>query len=268
MNKFFLTSDIKISGDSDDYIKFTMSSMQYIARRFSIGEDFNTQLYSSFITTFNKIYYDKFDNEYLMKYKGVYMEKNFFYLISEYYPNNDLLKNILNKDFELPLKKKIEILICVLKAMNYLHQNNVFLYELKASNVILINDDNIVIRNFGFGDFISQRSKKLKSASAPWTAPEILRGENYQKVSDIYSFGIFMWELCSRSKVYQELSKGKEIKNYVLNYGRPNLQLIENDTPEWFIGLMKDCWSNKKEDRPAPFKIMDLLKNELIKFGE
>jgi serine/threonine protein kinase len=152
--------------------------------------------------------------------------------------------------------------------MNYLHQNNIFLYELKASNVILLDDDNIVIRNFGFGEFLTQRSKKIKSSAAPWASPEILRGENYQKVSDIYSFGILMWELSARSKVYQELTKSKEIKNYVLNYGRPNLQLIESDTPEWYIGLMKDCWSNKKEDRPAPFKIMDILKNELSKFGE
>ncbi|RIB16776.1 kinase-like domain-containing protein [Gigaspora rosea] len=92
----------------------------------------------------------------------------------------------------------------------------------------------------------------------PYIAPEVLDGEQYTTASDIYSFGIIMWEiLYGKSVSYnQEIVIQLQIK-----ICRENLRpKIIEDTPQCYINLMKKCWERDPIKRPsAQKKIIEIL---------
>src|SRR5207248_1558734 len=71
----------------------------------------------------------------------------------------------------------------------------------------------------------------------PYVAPEVLSKEkSYTKESDIYSFGMIMWEHTSGKKPFHDRSHNPHLIFDILNGERPQ---ITNDTPEFYIELMK-----------------------------
>ncbi|RIB18830.1 kinase-like domain-containing protein [Gigaspora rosea] len=100
----------------------------------------------------------------------------------------------------------------------------------------------------------------------PYIAPETLDKGQYTTASDIYSFGIIMWEiLYGRPVCYsQELETRLQIE-ICYNDLRPTI--IEN-THQCYVNLMKECWEREPENRPSSIKICEILtewlNNELI----
>ena len=75
----------------------------------------------------------------------------------------------------------------------------------------------------------------------PYIAPEIFKGAAFSKESDIYSFGMIMWELTTG-----ENNAGLIYK--IIDKKRPE---ITNDTPRCFADLMKKCWDSDPLKSPS-----------------
>ena len=68
----------------------------------------------------------------------------------------------------------------------------------------------------------------------------------------MYSFGVVLWELCSRETPYQQFkSPHMIIKHVALNGGRPDMKSINAGCPEELKSLMTKCWSTNQEFRPT-----------------
>jgi len=78
----------------------------------------------------------------------------------------------------------------------------------------------------------------------PYMAPEVLLRKSYTKESDIYSFGMIMWEYTTGKKPFYNRYHNHCLILDILEGKR--LEITE-DTPEFYAGLMKKCWdSNQK----------------------
>jgi serine/threonine protein kinase len=192
------------------------------------------------------------------------MENKYFYIISEYHKNTTLLDILLNPDIETTFKRRYKILLDVIKIVEDLHAQNIILYELKSSNII-IDNDKVYIRNYGLSKFIQARNKKCKLSALPYMAPEVIKNDYMDKASDIYSIGILMWEIFSRSKIYPEYNSTKDLKVHIFNLGRPNISELDEHTPEEIIDLMKQCWSMRSSDRS---NLQDIRKAISIKLDD
>ena len=93
-------------------------------------------------------------------------------------------------------------------------------------------------------------------------APEIFESKPYSTKADIYSFGIVVWEICSRQTPYKRFNNPHAIMKYVtIDKGRPDLSQIEASCPLDLIELIKQCWQDNQEERPNfPEIIKSLLK--------
>ena len=90
----------------------------------------------------------------------------------------------------------------------------------------------------------------------PYLAPEVLSKKPYTKESDIYSFGMIMWEFTTGKKPFHDRPHNHLLISDILNGERPQ---ITDDTPEFYSELMKKCWDHNPENRPTADEIYNCL---------
>jgi len=88
-------------------------------------------------------------------------------------------------------------------------------------------------------------------------APEILRGQEYDELVDVYSLGMVLWELLTRTTPFAGQSF-MEIIQDVLQGKRPP---IPPHTPSEYSKLIKKCWSDSK--RPSLETLIEYFNGEL-----
>ena len=93
-------------------------------------------------------------------------------------------------------------------------------------------------------------------------APEVLRGHQYTKAADIYSFGIVMNEFMSEEIPHNDISHGHILTVKICNGLRPK---ISEDTPKLIADLIMKCWDAKPENRPTTKELKQILKKWFYK---
>src|SRR6266498_2475825 len=91
----------------------------------------------------------------------------------------------------------------------------------------------------------------------PYMAPEVLRGYQYTKASDIYSFGIIMNEFLSEEIPFNDISHDHILSVKICKGLRPK---ISEDIPKFLADLIIKCWDAKAENRPTAKELSKILK--------
>ncbi|EDV23696.1 uncharacterized protein TRIADDRAFT_26486 [Trichoplax adhaerens] len=201
--------------------------------------------------------------------KGICVQPPRFCLIMEYCRGGELSRTLAK--YLVPLGVLFDWAIQIADGMNYLHhQGPISLVhrDLKSNNILLDNcyneenytDITLKITDFGMARELQQRSTRMTSAGGTyaWMAPEVITTQRYSKASDIWSFGVVMWELLTGEIPY----KGLEGAAIAYRVGTNKMGLhIPDECPEPFSQLMRDCWSWDPHQRPAFPDILKRLKN-------
>src|SRR5256885_13038784 len=82
----------------------------------------------------------------------------------------------------------------------------------------------------------------------PYIAPEILRGQNYTKAADIYSFGIIMYEVISGLPPYHNVSHNMHLSLKICQGLRPRFDI---KVPQLILHLIKQCLDASPLNRPT-----------------
>ena len=171
-------------------------------------------------------------------------------------------------DIGWPLRLKIALDIAL--GMNYLHSATPpFIHrDLKSPNILLLSTDYRSEQCAKIGDFgLSSRmyvpSYKEKSisrdvANPTWLAPEIIREEEFDVSSDVYSYGIILWELLVRKHPYGEYRTQFmfELEDLIKRGTRPT---IPADCPSEYAALITRCVSDHPDERPPFYDVIKLL---------
>ncbi|GBC00570.1 hypothetical protein RclHR1_00390024 [Rhizophagus clarus] len=91
----------------------------------------------------------------------------------------------------------------------------------------------------------------------PYMAPEVLRGHQYTKAADIYSFGIVMNEFLSEEAPFGNIPHDEFLAIKICKGSRPR---IFDDTPELLAKLIMKCWDAEMENRPSAKELYQALK--------
>src|SRR5256714_5446467 len=87
----------------------------------------------------------------------------------------------------------------------------------------------------------------------PYLAPELLSGRgSYSQATDVYAFGIIMWEISSRERPFHDVVHDKMLALRILKGLRPE---ITKDTPPFYQDLMQKCWHSDPKQRPTAQEI-------------
>ncbi|PAV73400.1 hypothetical protein WR25_19163 [Diploscapter pachys] len=129
-------------------------------------------------------------------------------------------------------------------------------------------DMTVKIGDFGLATVKSKwtagQQTQQPTGSILWMAPEVIRMQDnnpYTTKSDVYAFGICMYEVLSGCLPYQNINSRDQILFMVgRNYLRPDASKIRSDTPKLMRELYEQCIKHKREERPEFNEIMDSLR--------
>jgi len=146
----------------------------------------------------------------------------------------------------------LQIRLKALHEKNYihhdLHSGNIFLYDIKES---FIGDLGLCQQ------IVDKKDNPHKIFGViPYLAPEVLSKKPYTKESDVYSFGMIMWEFTTGKKPFHDRPHDHYLMLDILNGIRPQ---VTDDTPEFYAELMKKCWDHSPENRPTASEIYACL---------
>ena len=119
------------------------------------------------------------------------------YIVMEHIGGLDL-KQYIQEHHPIPYKKVLDIMEQVLNGIAYAHANDVIHRDIKPHNILIDNDGNVKITDFGIAIALTQNSITQTNSllgSVQYMSPEQARGSMVTKQSDIYSLGIVLYEM-------------------------------------------------------------------------
>jgi len=132
----------------------------------------------------------------IVKFKEAYETQNSFWVVMEYMEGGTLDQAVKAYSFE---ESQIAYVIRdVLKAVEYLHSENLVHRDLKSGNIMLTIDGDIKLIDFGLCVDISHGPKTSMVGSPYWIPPEMIKREQHNQKADIWSLGICLIELCNQ----------------------------------------------------------------------
>ncbi|OHT13803.1 CAMK family protein kinase [Tritrichomonas foetus] len=137
------------------------------------------------------------DHPFISKLFEVIDTPQYTYLIMEYAENGSILTYV-NSHGRLPEKQARRYFSQLLSALEYLHnEKKVAHRDLKAENVLLDRNLNIRLIDFGLSNSFSEESPELSTAcgSPAYASPEMVRGQPYTKMADIWSSGVLLYAM-------------------------------------------------------------------------
>ncbi|CAB4382212.1 unnamed protein product [Rhizophagus irregularis] len=204
--------------------------------------------------------------------------KDDYFLLMQYADGSNLQKYLKDCFKKLTWDDKKKLAFQIADGLNYLHNENILHRDLHSKN-ILIHEHNAKITDFGISKIQNDPNTTVYKGNFGVTSymePKRLLDENYSytKSSDIYSFGVLMWEISSGYPPF------KESDNNVALACKINEGVREDtipDTPKEYEKLYKNCWNQEPEQRPIISEILDEfekmgfginIRNESIKDNE
>ncbi|XP_063242615.1 insulin-like receptor isoform X2 [Bacillus rossius redtenbacheri] len=162
------------------------------------------------------------------------------------------------------LKQILQMAIEIADGMAYLTAKKYVHRDLAARNCMVAEDLTVKIGDFGMTrdiyetDYYRKGTKGLLPVR--WMAPESLKDGVFTSCSDVWSYGVVLWEMATlASQPYQGLSNDQVLR-YVIDGGV--MERPEN-CPDRLYELMRLCWQQKPLTRPSFMDLVELLLPEV-----
>ncbi|XP_038063483.1 tyrosine-protein kinase ABL1-like isoform X2 [Patiria miniata] len=198
----------------------------------------------------------------LVQLLGVCTREPPFYIITEFMQHGNLLEYLReNDDTTLPAVTLLYMASQVASAMCYLESKSFIHRDLAARNCLLGDNHLVKVADFGLARIVSGDIYTAQAGAKfpiKWTAPESLAYNKFSNKSDIWAFGILLWEIATYGSspypgvelqhVYEKLERGYRME-------RPE------GCPADVYKLMLKCWEWSAAERPDFIGIQEEMNN-------
>ncbi|RIB24323.1 kinase-like domain-containing protein [Gigaspora rosea] len=156
-------------------------------------------------------------------------------------------------------RDKLNLLQCIAYDLLIIHSHDLIHRDLHSGNILLNSLKSAYIADLRLS-VTANIASKLNSDGIygvlPYISPEVLNKHPYTKESDIYSFGIILWEILYGKPVPCDQKSALQFQLQVCNGLRP---YIYENTATCYMDLMKKCWNVDPKKRPTAKEIYDIF---------
>lgn len=205
-------------------------------------------------------------------------------LVYEYMPNKSLESHLFSRAFPpIPWKRRLQILLGAAQGLAYLHEGleiQVIFRDFKSANVLLDENFNAKLSDFGLAREGPQGDRTHVSTMPVGTygyaAPEYVETGHLKSNSDLWSFGVVLYEILTGRKVIDRNQPQPEqkllewVKQFPADSKRfrmimdPRLNNQYSVTAARKVAKLADsCLRKNPEDRPAMSQIVDVLQEAI-----
>ncbi|XP_075867905.1 tyrosine-protein kinase BTK isoform X2 [Nelusetta ayraudi] len=203
-------------------------------------------------------------HENLVELYGVCTKQRPIYIVTEFLSNGCLLTYLREGMDQHPTAiQLLEMCKDVSEGMAYLESNQFLHRDLAARNCLMDGNGTVKVTDFGMSRYVLDDEYTSSVGSkfpVRWSPPEVLLYCKYSSKSDIWAYGVLMWEVYTLGKLPYERLNNMDIVEQVsrgLRLYRPQL------ANEKVYGIMAWCWGEKADERPTfeelASKVQDLL---------
>ncbi|CAH1103384.1 unnamed protein product [Psylliodes chrysocephalus] len=187
-------------------------------------------------------------HENLVNLLGIVRKKDQIYLVTEYMSKGSLVDYLRSRGRQHVTKKdQINFAFDTSSGMEYLEKMHVVHRDLAARNVLIAENGRAKVSDFGLAR--NEKNATSESAKLPikWTAPEALKQNKFSNKSDMWSFGILLWEIYSFGRVpYPRIPLADVVKHVEKGY---KMEAPEG-CPSEVYEIMRQAWDLNPEKRP------------------
>uniref|UniRef100_A0A8C2KKR2 receptor protein-tyrosine kinase n=1 Tax=Cyprinus carpio TaxID=7962 RepID=A0A8C2KKR2_CYPCA len=203
----------------------------------------------------------QFEHPNIIHLKGVVTKSKPVMIITEYMENGSLDTFLKKNDGQFTVIQLVGMLRGIASGMRYLSEMGYVHRDLAARNILVNSNLVCKVSDFGLSRVLEddpEAAYTTRGGKIPirWTAPEAIAYRKFTSASDVWSYGIVMWEVMSYGeRPYWEMSNQDVIKAVEENYRLPGPM----DCPTALYHLMMDCWQKDRNSRPKFEEIVSLL---------
>ncbi|OPZ09544.1 MAG: Serine/threonine-protein kinase PknB [candidate division BRC1 bacterium ADurb.BinA292] len=175
-----------------------------------------------------------------------YMGSQLPWFTMEYFTNN--MRQRLQ---QISIGEGLNLLLPVLEALDYAHQQNICHRDLKPMNILLNDQGRAVLTDFGIAKE-TDRDRGLTGrniiGTAYYISPEQCMGLKVTPQSDIYAFGVILYQLCTGHFPFEDASEVSIIRRHINETPRSVQEINPAISPTLALAIAK-CLEKKPEDR-------------------
>ncbi|KAI9559362.1 hypothetical protein GHT06_016151 [Daphnia sinensis] len=153
----------------------------------------------------------------------------------------------------------------IARGMDYLASKKVIHGDLAARNVLLADNGVAKIADFGMSRKMYYKGNYKQSGQGlmpvKWMAIESLTDRVFSTPSDVWSYGVFVWELFTLGKVPYP---GMEANHELIRQLEKGYRMEKPDfAPSYFGGILTSCWKMDPKERPTFSQIEELIASQM-----
>ncbi|XP_026231182.1 ephrin type-B receptor 3 [Anabas testudineus] len=205
----------------------------------------------------------QFDHPNVIRLEGVLTRSCPVLIITEFMENGALDSFLRLNDGRFTMTQLVGMLRGIAAGMKYLSDMNYVHRDLAARNILVNSNLVCKVSDFGLSRFLDDTSADPTYTSSlggkipiRWTAPEAIAFRKFTSASDVWSYGIVMWEVVSYGeRPYWDMSNQDVMTAVEQDYRLPPPM----DCPMVLHQLMLECWMKERNLRPKFSRIVSTL---------
>uniref|UniRef100_A0A4W3I606 Tyrosine-protein kinase n=1 Tax=Callorhinchus milii TaxID=7868 RepID=A0A4W3I606_CALMI len=201
----------------------------------------------------------------LVQLYGVCTQGKPIYIVTEFMELGCLLNYLRQRRGQIQKEMLLSMCQDVCDGMAYL-ETNMFIHRDLAARNCLVSESHVVkVSDFGMTRYVLDDQYTSSSGTkfpVKWSPPEVLHYSKFSSKSDVWSFGVLMWEVYIEGKMPFETKSNAEVVQLITSgfrLYRP--KRASNAVYE----IMTQCWHEKPEGRPTFCELL-LMINQLVEY--
>ncbi|XP_076684166.1 activated Cdc42 kinase-like isoform X6 [Andrena cerasifolii] len=207
------------------------------------------------------------DHEHIVRLYGVVLDTNSLMLVTELAPLRSLLECLKEPSLRpsFPVLSLCDFAVQIADGMQYLEAKRLIHRDLAARNILVFSKNKVKISDFGLSralgvgkDYYQTNYNVNLKLPIAWCAQECISYLKFTSASDVWAYGVTLWEMFSYGFQPWPALTGHQILEAI---DEPNFQRLEQPEccPKEYFSLMQQCWQHEPSKRPKFAELINLL---------